>query len=85
MLTTEQMKALNDVLMDYWHEMEAPDIVEDVIQFADPLEAAKYLERAAADTERTASELSPGEDASKEYYRNEATKFRRVAQLLRQT
>ena len=81
MLTTPQKRALNDVLLDYWQEMSASDIVEDVTQFADPIEAAKYIEHAAAFSEECAS--AETESEPKEYYLNEAKKFRRVAQLLR--
>ena len=83
MLTTTQKRALNDVLLDYWQEMSASDIVEDVIQFAEPIEAAKYLEHAAASNEEIAS--AETEPEAKGYYLNEAKKFRRTAQLLRST
>ena len=83
MLTETQKRALNDVLLDYQQEMSASDIVEDVIQIADPIEAAKYLESAAKFNDECAA--AETESEAKDYFLNEAKKFRRTAQLLRST
>jgi len=81
MLNEEQKRALSDVLQDYWQEIEASDIIDDVVRIADPIEAAKYLEAHALSNERIAAE---GSSEEKEYYLTEARKFRNTAQLLRQ-
>jgi len=81
MLTEEQKAALNNILLDYWQDMSADNIIDDVIEIADPIATAKYLEAHATSSETLAAEASPEE--GKDYYLSEAKKFRQVAQLLR--
>lgn len=84
MLTREQKRELNNVLLEYWEDASATDVVDIVLQIAGPAETAEFFEKEAARLESTARhEVVKADDEYPQYLKREAEKYRRLVRVLR--